>query len=83
MRRPRPSTLAWMAVPVAVAAYDWNCPEGEQMSERCDEWMEDPVRRALLIGSIGAVALHLINVAPERWDIIHHMASFRRKSPNG
>ncbi len=73
MERPRPSTLAWLAVPVAVAAYDKFCPPDEMMSERFDEWMEHPAKRIFALAALGTVALHLANAIPEKYDWVAHV----------
>jgi hypothetical protein len=73
MELPRPSTIAWGLVPVAVYAYDKYAPSGEMMSERFDEWMDHPVKRAIAAGVLGTVALHLVNAVPEKWDWIAHV----------
>lgn len=79
MERPRPSTVAWTAVIGSIAAYDFLCPQGEQLSERADEWIEHPVKRRLLELGMAAVALHVCNRVPERYDVIHHLASLKKE----
>lgn len=82
MERPRPSTIAWGLVPIAVAAYDYWCPHGEQMSERADEWVEHPVKSALFTAAIGAVALHLTNRIDPKYDVLHHLGKLKPMPPN-
>lgn len=79
MEKPRASTLGWIGVIGGVAAYDMLCPKGEQLSERADEWVEHPIKRRALELGLVAVALHLCNRIPEKYDIIHHLASIKRE----
>lgn len=79
MERPRASTLGWIGVIGGVALYDALCPEGEQLSERADEWLEHPFKRRIVELGMAAVALHVCNRIPEQFDVIHHLASLRRK----
>lgn len=73
MEKPRASTIAWLSVPAAIAAYDYLCPKGEQLSERADEWCENPVKRVAVGLAMGALSLHLINAIPEKYDVIHYL----------
>lgn len=79
MEKPRPSTIAWGAIIGGVAAYDYLCPPGEQLSERADEWVEHPIKNLAFTAAVGAVALHLCNRIDERFDVVHHLASFKPK----
>lgn len=72
----RPSTIAWLALGVGVAAYDYLAPQGETMSEAVDRAIErHPIAT---IAAVGAVALHLLNVFEsyhiEQYDLIHQLA---------
>ena len=80
MERPRASTLAWTAAIGGIAAYDYFCPEGEQMSERADEWMEHPIKRRLLQAGMAMVALHVCNAIRPDVDLIHKLATLHRRA---
>lgn len=80
IERPRPSTVAWVALMGSVAVYDYFCPEGEQLSERADEWVEHPLKNVAFSAAVGAFALHLTNQIKPEWDIVHRVACFKPKS---
>lgn len=79
MERPRPSTVAWAATVGGIALYDALCPNGEQMSERADEWMEHPIKRRLTQIGMGMIALHVCNAIRPEVDPIHKLASLHRR----
>ena len=83
IERIRPSTWALGIGGAALLAYEAFCPEGELISERCDEWVEHPLKRLALEAGLAAVALHLCNRVPERWDAIHHIAKLKPRGQNG
>lgn len=65
---------AWAAMGVGILAYEATCPPGELLSEGVDRAIEKhPIIVPVLIG---AVALHLANKIPERWDGVHHLSRF-------
>lgn len=76
--RIRPSTAAWASIGAGVALYDWLCPQGEQLSERFDQWLERPATRAVALGITAMTALHLANMLPERLDPIHQLSRLGR-----
>lgn len=78
--RLRPSTYAWAATIGGIALYDLLCPEGEQMSERADEWLEHPLKRRLTQIGMGMVALHVCNAINPQIDPIHRLATLRQKA---
>lgn len=57
---------AWTAMGIGILAYEIACPQGELLSEGADRALES--HRALTLGGIGLVALHLANVIPQRYD---------------
>lgn len=77
MERPKPAAIAWGALIGGIAAYDYLCPQGETLSEGADRALESPVGKVLTMGAIGAVALHLTNLIPERYDIVHRLVTFK------
>ncbi len=77
MERPKHSTIAWSVLATSVFAYDYLCPEGEMLSEACDNMIERPLTRALLYGAVGGVALHLVNAIPEEYDPIHRLSKLK------
>lgn len=78
-RKVRPSTAAWTSIGVGVVAYDLLCPQGEQLSQRMDEWLEKHPTRSLALGITAMTAMHLLNMLPERIDPIHHLAMIGRR----
>ena len=77
MERPRPSTIAWGTLAAGVLAYDYFCPDGEQMSERADEWVEHPIKHAAFATILGATALHLLNRIDPKYDFLHHLGKLK------
>lgn len=71
MEWPKPATMAWGALIGSVAMYDYNCPRGETLSEGVDRALERPIAKFAVLGLIGMTTLHLSNLMPERWDLIH------------
>ena len=73
MENPLTARRAWAGLAAGVVAYEIACPKGELMSEGVDRALEN--HRALTTLAIGTVALHLLNVLPERYDPIHRLAN--------
>lgn len=67
MERPRPSTVAWLAIGAGVSAYELMCPQGETLSERLDPLLEGRYRH-LVAAAVGITALHLMNRIPDSVD---------------
>lgn len=68
---------AWAGLGLGIVAYEIASPKGELLSEGADRAIEKhPVLTRL---AIGAVALHLMNVLPERIDPVHRIATILRK----
>lgn len=80
MEKPRPSTIAWGVLAAGVAAYDIYSPEGETLSERVDDWLENPISKAVAISAIGVTALHLANVLPEKIDPFHRLTIIKNSN---
>lgn len=78
-RWPRPSTLAIGGLALGIYAYDYFCPPGEQISERCDEWVSHPIKRRLLEAGAAAIALHLTNRINPKVDLLHYMIPEKKR----
>jgi hypothetical protein len=65
----RPADRAWIALGAGVVAYDLLAPPDQTLSEGADSYMlSHPwITRAVA----GAVASHVCNLVPDRWDAIH------------
>jgi hypothetical protein len=59
---------AWIGIGLGVLAYEVAAPEGELLSEGVDRALE---RSKLWALPVGYVALHLINLLPQRADGLH------------
>lgn len=62
------STKAWIGLGVGVAAYDLLATEGETLSEGFYRGTEHPVYRYMCFGMLGATALHLLDILPDKYD---------------
>jgi hypothetical protein len=59
---------AWTSLAVVVMAYEIACSEGELLSEGVDKWLAaNPI---LTRSVIAALALHLANALPVRFDLV-------------
>lgn len=65
----RPSDRAWIALATGVVAYDLLAPAGQTLSEGADHYMINHpwITRAVAF----ALAGHVCNLLPPRWDVIH------------
>lgn len=71
----RPADRAWLALAGGVAAWDLTCGPGETLSEACTRHrLAHPL---LTYGVVGYVALHLVDLLPERWDVLHGVTRLR------
>lgn len=61
---------AWVAIGVAVTAYELSCPKGETLSEGVDRLLD---KSKLWAVPVGYTALHLMNVLPEKLDLFHQV----------
>jgi hypothetical protein len=59
---------AWAALTAGVLAYEILCKDGELLSEGVDEWLK--TRPVVTRAVIAALALHLGNALPQRYDIV-------------
>lgn len=82
MERPKPSTLAWGALGLGVAAYEIACPEGETLSEGVDRALENKKFKSIVIGGIAVTALHLCNLLPEQLDPYHQLFKLKKFEHN-
>lgn len=69
---------AWLGILGGVAIYEAIAPKNHLLSEGVDRMIEKhPVATRLAIGYVSA---HLINVLPEKFDLIHRLGSLGRGS---
>jgi hypothetical protein len=59
---------AWALVAAGVLSYEVLCKDGQLLSEGVDEWLVS--RPILTRATIAALALHLGNAVPERYDVV-------------
>ncbi|RUP31506.1 MAG: hypothetical protein EKK51_14120 [Mycolicibacterium sp.] len=59
---------AWAVLTAVVLSYEIACREGQLLSEGVDEWLIS--RPILTRAAIAAMALHLGNALPKRYDIV-------------
>ena len=59
---------AWAVLAAGVVGYELACKDGQLLSEGVDEWLLS--RPILTRAVIAALALHLGNALPERYDIV-------------
>ena len=73
----RAGDRAWIALGVGVVAWELRCPEGELLSESADRMIE---RHPWLVRAVAfALACHISNSVPERYDLIHQLFRLRRR----
>lgn len=71
MRHEITAGRAWAGIGAAVLAYELLAPEGQLLSEGVDRALE---RHPILVrAAIGATALHLLNLLPEKIDPFHQL----------
>lgn len=84
MERPRfkaPDAM-WAAIVGGVVAYDTLCRPGETLSERMDTYLEHKTGRYITYAAVGMTALHLTNILPDRFDLIHQLTKLKKaKAP--
>jgi hypothetical protein len=59
---------AWAVLAAGVLGYEVVCKDGQLLSECVDEWLA--VRPILTRAAIAAMALHLGNAVPQRYDVV-------------
>lgn len=59
---------AWVLLAAGVLGYEVVCDDGQLLSECVDEWLVS--RPILTRAAIAALALHLGNAVPERYDVV-------------
>lgn len=59
---------AWSLLAAGVLVYEVTCGDGELLSEQCDRWLE--TNPFLTRAVIFALALHLANAVPARYDAV-------------
>jgi hypothetical protein len=64
----RYSTKAWLGLGAYVVAIEVCAPEGELLSQAVDRWLEKHPARTVSALTITGIALHLLNLFPEKCD---------------
>ncbi len=59
---------AWAVLATGVLGYEIACHEGQLLSEGVDDWLVS--RPILTRAAIAAMALHLGNAVPKRYDVV-------------
>ncbi|HEY6576069.1 MAG TPA: hypothetical protein VI029_14295 [Mycobacterium sp.] len=59
---------AWALLATGVLSYEFYCKDGELLSECVDGWLD--CRPLLTRAVIAALALHLGNLLPARYDVV-------------
>jgi hypothetical protein len=59
---------AWALIAAGVFGYEVACKDGQLLSQCVDEWLAS--RPILTRAAIAALALHLGNAIPERYDVV-------------
>lgn len=59
---------AWVILAAGVLSYEIACRDGQLLSEGVDEWLSS--RPILTRAAIAAMALHLGNAVPKRFDLV-------------
>jgi hypothetical protein len=59
---------AWTLLAAGVLGYEVVCEDGQLLSEGVDEWLA--ARPILTRAAIAALALHLGNAVPQRYDVV-------------
>ena len=69
---------AWALIAAGVLGYEVVCKDGQLLSECVDEWLVS--KPILTRAAIAALALHLGNAIPQRYDVVSLGFSAIRKS---
>lgn len=72
----RPADRAWLTLASGIVAYELAAVEDELLSEAADRYMSAHpwITRAVT----AAVAMHLCNIIPDRYDPLHHLFTVKR-----
>jgi hypothetical protein len=68
---------AWALIAAGVLGYEFVCKDGQLLSECVDEWLVS--KPILTRAAIAALALHLGNAVPERYDLVSLVFSAIRR----
>jgi hypothetical protein len=66
--QPMNARQAWALIAAGVLGYEVACKDGQLLSQCVDEWLAS--RPILTRAAIAALALHLGNAIPERYDVV-------------
>jgi hypothetical protein len=66
--QPMNARQAWALIAAGVLGYEVVCKDGQLLSQCVDEWLAS--RPILTRAAIAALALHLGNAIPERYDVV-------------
>jgi len=73
----QPSDVAWIVLAAGVVVYNLLARDGQQMSEGADRYI---LAHPWLTRAVAAaVALHVTNAIPDRFDIIHYFFKARHR----
>ena len=76
--QPMNARQAWALIAAGVLGYEVVCKDGQLLSECVDEWLVS--KPILTRTAIAALALHLGNAIPERYDVVSLGCSAIRRS---
>jgi hypothetical protein len=68
---------AWIGLGVYLAVVEVAAPQGETLSEAMDDWLIKHPAKALCHLAVLVTAAHLLNLIPQRYDLIHQLFSVR------
>jgi len=66
--QPMNARQAWALIAAGVLGYEVVCKDGQLLSQCVDEWLAS--KPILTRAAIAALALHLGNAVPERYDVV-------------
>ena len=66
--QPMNARQAWALIAAGVLGYELVCKDGQLLSQCVDEWLVS--KPILTRAAIAALALHLGNAVPERYDVV-------------
>lgn len=68
----RCSDKAWLAIGAGVVVYEFAAPEGELLSEGVDRYLSRRPWTTRVV--VAGLALHLLNLIPQRFDPLYRIA---------